>query len=43
MSRDVLRDMRGIFDSMDMSHHGVVDRRYACGEGSILVLVKSYV
>jgi len=27
MSRDVLRDMRGIFDSMDMSHHGVVDRR----------------
>jgi len=27
MTRDVLRDMRGIFDSMDMSHHGVVDRR----------------
>lgn len=27
VTREVLRDMRSIFDSMDMSHHGVVDRR----------------
>merc|ERR1711934_15294 len=25
--REVIREMRGVFDSMDMSHHGVVNRR----------------
>jgi len=27
VTRETLRDMRSVFDSMDMSHHGVVDRR----------------
>jgi len=27
LTKDMLRDMRSVFDSMDMSHHGVVNRR----------------
>jgi len=27
VTKETLRDMRNVFDSMDMSHHGVVDRR----------------
>eukprot|EP00658_Telonema_sp_P-2_P014139 TRINITY_DN1535_c0_g1_i1.p1 TRINITY_DN1535_c0_g1~~TRINITY_DN1535_c0_g1_i1.p1 ORF type:complete len:374 (-),score=101.22 TRINITY_DN1535_c0_g1_i1:351-1472(-) len=27
LTKGVLRDLRGVFDSMDMSHHGVVNRR----------------